>query len=388
MAYEIRMPPLGQTSDELKVAAWLKGEGDEVKVGEPLLEVETDKATLEVEAVVAGTLLKIIHPEGVTVTAGTGIAWIGNAAELPEVQATLAAQGPPAGRARDDEDVVEEPVEPRPAVAASRLDAVPAARRLARESGIELSSIKGTGPGGRIVMSDVEEAVGSPRGAEGTVRPVPRSRRAIAARLQQSIREIPQFSVGATVNMARARSDLDINRADGLKGMTYTHLILRAVAHALRTHPVVNERWLDDGPQLATSSRTDVGLAVAGQNALLIVTIDEPDRAPLTELVKDVNAAVIQAREGMLASRGRAPTVTVSNLGMFDVDRFSAILDPAQTAILAVGRVLERPVVEEGEVHAALVADLTLTVDHRVVDGADAGRFMAAVRRSLEYGLS
>ncbi len=238
---------------------------------------------------------------------------------------------------------------------------MPVARRLAQEHGIDLASVQGSGPGGRIEKQDVLALVDAP---EGELE-LSRHRRAVAERLTRSVQTIPQFSVGVDVEMTSAAARL----AAGPPGLTYTHLLLQATAGALREHPGVNRLWVAEGPRLRQLERADVGLAVAGEETLLVPTIAEPDLLDLPELVAVTDEAVRLAREGKLTAT--PVSITLSNLGMFGVDRFTAIVDPDQTAILAVGAVRER-------------VELTLTVDHRVVDGVLAARFLGAIRARLE----
>ena len=340
MARPVRMPPLGATSDELRIVQWLKEVGSAVEQGELLLEVETDKATLEVEAAVSGTLLAVLHGPGETVTVGEVLAWVG---------------------APGDE------------IPAEKRQAVPVARKLALEHGIDLASVRGSGPGGRIEKQDVLALIDAASAPEGESE-LSRHRRAVAERLTRSVQTIPQFSVAVDVDMTSAASQLAEARAGGLAGLTYTHLLLRATAGALREHPAVNRLWVAEGPRLRQLERADVGLAVAGDDTLLVPTIAEPDLSELGALVEATEEAVRLAREGKVVAAPAA--ITISNLGMFGVDRFTAIVDPDQTAILAVGAVREHG--------GALQAELTLTVDHRIVDGVLAARFLAAIRSRLE----
>ena len=356
MARPVRMPPLGATSDELQIVQWLKEVGAVVEQGEPLLEVETDKATLEVEAAVAGTLLAVLHGAGETVPVGEVIAYVG---------------------APGDDVPVAEPSAP----AAAKRQAVPTARRLAQEHDIDLASVHGSGPGGRIEKQDVLALIDVASAAEGELE-LSRHRRAVAERLTRSVQTIPQFSVAVDVDMRSAAAQLAQARADGLAGLTYTHLLLRATAGALREHPALNRLWVSEGPRLRQLERVDVGLAVAGEDTLLVPTIAEPDLAELSALVDVTAAAERLAREGKVT--GGAAAITLSNLGMFGVDRFSAIVDPDQTAILAVGAVTERVSAAAGEVRVGPWVELTLTVDHRVVDGVLAARFLTAIRARLE----
>lgn len=355
MATPIRMPALAQTSDELRLTAWLKTEGDQVTEGEPLFEAETDKAELEVEAVTSGTLLRCLARPGETVNVGAVVAWIGHPGEdIPQ-----AAPDSPA-----------------------RLPATPAARTLAREHGIDLARLTGSGPGGRIERRDVAAAMdgaGLRQADGGATDAVPPHRRAIAARLSRAA-TVPQFTVSRTVDARQA-----LARAAGLDGVTLTHVLLRAAAAALRAMPDVNRVWLDDGPRYLRLAHCHVGLAIAADDNLIVATIPEPDRLGLEELALMTRRATDEGRRGRLAAAFTArAAMTVSNLGMFGVDRFEAIVDPDQTAILAVGRAVERPAVTPDGIAAVPQLDLALTVDHRTVDGATAARFLAAVCAELE----
>jgi pyruvate dehydrogenase E2 component (dihydrolipoamide acetyltransferase) len=357
MATPIRMPALAQTSDEMRLTAWLKAEGEQVTEGEPLFEAETDKAELEVEATTSGTLLRCVAGPGDEVSTGTVVAWIGDPGE--DIPPTI------------------------PADPSARRPATPAARTLARVRGIDLAQLTGTGPGGRIERIDVLAAADSaqtPGHADGgATTPVPPHRRAIAARLSRAA-AVPQFTVSRTVDARPA-----LARAAGRDGVTLTHVLLQALAAALRAAPPVNRVWLDDGPSFRQLAHCHVGLAIAADDNLIVATIPEPDRLGLEELALTTRRATDDGRRGRLAAAFTAPAaVTLSNLGMFGVDRFEAIVDPDQTAILAVGRVVERPAVTADGIAAVPQLDLTLTVDHRTVDGAAAARFLTAVCAELE----
>ncbi len=369
------MPPLGQTSDELRLTAWLKSVGETVAEGEPLLEVETDKATLEVEASASGTLLRTVLAEGETVLAGTLVGWLGEPGEhVPDNDETgrKPAVPPVPGSAA-----------PRPlqsSTAGHRVLATPAARTLAKELGIDLALVSGTGPGGRIERRDVESnSTTEPEPVSGLDQPVPRNRQAIAGRLLRAT-SVPQFALSRTID---ARAALEL--AEQTEGLTLTHLLLRAVGSTLGRFPRVNRIWVEDGPRLRALERNNVGLAIASDDNLIVATIPEPGRVSLEELVQTVRRAVEEGRAGRLPAAFTEPAaVTVSNLGMFGVDRFEAIVDPDQTAILAVGRVVERPAVTGAGIAAVTQLDLTLTVDHRTVDGAEGARFLAAICEQLE----
>jgi pyruvate dehydrogenase E2 component (dihydrolipoamide acetyltransferase) len=410
MPQEVRMPALGQTSDELRILSWLKREGEHVAMGEPLLEVETDKATLIVESAFTGALQKIERQAGETVEAGTVIAYM----------LTLGESGASKGAQANGTDMGNgaHPVSQGASVRRhnSSVLASPVARRLAREHGIEIASVRGSGPDGRIERKDVEAlssgatALAEPVQAPTVVAPaetapamapappvqppagaqdrdVPRHRQVIAQRLTRSVQMIPQIALMATADMTRARAWLDTQRASGIGGLTYTHLILRAVARALRAHPNVNTLWRGEGPWLRALPQAHVGLAIAGEDTLLVATIAEPDRQELSHLIQSVTEATTRGRVGALIQADLASAaITVSNLGMHRVDAFVAIVDPDQTAILAVGQVAEQAVARNGALYATPQVTLTLTVDHRVADGVAAAKFLETICEDLERG--
>lgn len=371
MAAEIRMPALGQTSDELRILRWLKTEGETVKAGEPLLEIETDKATLEVEAAVSGTLLALRCAEGESAEAGAVIAYVGQPGEeLAPAGPAAAATPPPAA-------------EPS---AGTKVLATPVARHLAREQGIDLAGVRGSGPGGRIEKKDVEALLGTaaPPSAHSDS-PVPRQRQLIAQRVRESAQQVPQIRLTVAVDMDRVRAQLEKERAGGLQGLTYTHLILRAASQALRAHPELNRVWLEQGPQYRSYRRADIGLVIAAADNLLVATIPEPDRLPLAALVAQVRGAVDRGRRAALTQQDAAPVaLSLSNLGMYGIDEFEALVDPAQSAMLAVGRVAEQVVVRQGGIHVVPQLRLSLSVDHRVADGAQAAAFLQTLRQILE----
>jgi pyruvate dehydrogenase E2 component (dihydrolipoamide acetyltransferase) len=364
------MPSLGQTSDEIRIAQWLKKPGETVLEGEPLLEVETDKATLEVEASSSGILVGIVHESGTVVTAGAVIGWIGERGDEIPVEEDSPAAAPPSAKTREPGEPATAPSPP------GRVLAAPVVRALAREHGLEINEIRGSGPGGRVEREDVLAAIGQP-GPEGEL--VPAQRRAIAARLGRAA-AVPQFSLATTVELTRALSELEAT-----PGGTVTHLLLRAVGAALRLHPELNRVWVDDGPRLWTIEPIRVGLAVAVEDRLLVPSLADPDRGTLAALVRRVEALVGDARGGRIAAEhSGAAAVTVSNLGMFGVDWFQAIVDPDQAAILAAGAVKRSPVVTDEGIVAVSQIELVLSVDHRVADGATAARFLQALKAELE----
>jgi pyruvate dehydrogenase E2 component (dihydrolipoamide acetyltransferase) len=419
MAEEVRMPALGQTTDQLLITSWIKAEGDMVRLGEPLCEVETDKATIEVESFVAGTLLRILHKAGETVEVGTPIAYIGVKGEQVPASggSELAAAASPAA--------------PVPNVAASDLQdtekivASPVARQLAKSHGIDLSTIRGSGPRGRIDKEDVQAlvaAMAAPRGAAvlpdstpnaapalpdgepqavppgadgaqqgvsglGTGTLVPRHRQVIAQRLTRSVQTIPHITLCVSIDMRRAREALASGRDAGLEHLSYTHLILRAIARALQSHPAVNRVWSADGggPRYRPIGAANVGLAVAGDDTLLVTTICNADSSSLAELVRSTDEAVRRARSSSLnAADTRPAAIILSNLGMYRVDAFQAIIDPDQSAILATGQIVDQVVAVDGGIHVRPQLRATLSIDHRVADGVQAAKFLEAIAGELE----
>ncbi|MCC7353007.1 MAG: 2-oxo acid dehydrogenase subunit E2 [Anaerolineae bacterium] len=395
MAEEINMPSLGQTTEDIKILAWRKSEGDAVKQGDVLLEVETDKATLEVEAYTSGVLLKIMRAAGEVVEAGSPIAIIGQPGEsaaAPSKAATVSAEAASLsipGKAPA--------VTPPAAAPPGKVLASPVARKLAIDHSVDIAQVTGSGPGGRVEKEDVlayverQKTPVAPAAAPAApqITEAPRHRRALAERLSRSFREIPHIYVTVRVDMTEARKFLAAWPQAGKPRLTYTHLLLQSAARALRAEPRANRVWLDDG-RIKTFTQANVGLAVAGEDSLIVVTIPEPDRMTLDELASYAEAATGRARAGRLTGSDLAEcALTISNLGMYRVDEFSAIIDPQQAAILAVGRVADEPVVLEGQVAIAIRPRMTVTLsaDHRVIDGVAAAKFLDAFRADLEKGV-
>jgi pyruvate dehydrogenase E2 component (dihydrolipoamide acetyltransferase) len=381
------MPSLGQTTDDLRITAWLKAEGDAVALGEPILEVETDKAILQVESSFAGTLLKILRRAEEIVVAGEPIAAIGQAGETVALDSVAPTQ---------PVDATQQPSPPAASATAGseQVLATPVARKMAKENGLDLKTIRGSGPDGRIERKDVEALIAANAGApsshathgDGAAEiAVPRHRQVIAQRLTRSVQTLPQITLNMTVDARAARSLIAARCAAGLAGLTVTHLLLQAVARALRAQPLMNRVWHSDGPTFRQLAHAHVGLAVASDDNLLVATLPEPDRLDLAALVRLSDAAVQRARTGALSQADVVPAaITISNLGMYRVDSFQAIVDPDQSMILAVGRIADQVVAIEGGIHIAPQMTLSLSVDHRVADGAAAATFLNAIREDLE----
>jgi pyruvate dehydrogenase E2 component (dihydrolipoamide acetyltransferase) len=394
VATEVILPRLGQGMESGTIVRWLKSEGEPVEKGEPLFELDTDKVTQEVEAEAAGVLLKIAVPEG-EVPVGQTVAFIGAEGEdVPEV----AAAAPP------QEEIKPVEAEPAPAqeaqqeaVVASgngRVKASPLARRIARERGVELSGIRGTGPDGRIVAEDIERAeAGAPAAPAaapalvpaGEVERVPLSnvRKTIARRLTEAW-QIPVFQLQASADMTRVNALVArLRERDPDVRITVTDVLTKVCAQALMRHREVNAEFTEEAILLHPSA--NVGLAVAAPQGLVVPVIRSAERLSLTEIAGVRADLVGRARESKLrADDLEGGTFTISNLGMYAVESFTAVLNPPQAAIVAVGATEERVVAIGGETAVRPTVTLTCTFDHRAVDGAPAAAFLQTLKESLE----
>jgi pyruvate dehydrogenase E2 component (dihydrolipoyllysine-residue acetyltransferase) len=385
------LPKLGLTMDEGRLVAWLKKEGDRVEAGEILFEVETDKATMEVEAPVAGYIRKLLVAEGEDVPVTKVIALITTTADEP-------VAGPDEGMTPEPAAGVGTPVPPPAAAAApdERIVASPAARHRARELGVDLARIR-PARGDRISIEDVEAAHAAgeaasasptpgsgpladsagPDGGGPAPTPLSRMRRAIAERMAASFRDVPQFSVSRDVDMTAA------NAARTAAGVSYADVLISAVARTLRDHPRLTMRYEPTG--LVPAGGIHVGVAVALDDGLLVPVLRDADAKDLAQISRERAALQEGARAGKLPVEALSGAVfTISNLGQQGVDRFTAIVNPPEAAILAVGRVRDLAIARDGAVVVAPVVTLTLSVDHRSVDGAPAAAFLADLAVRLE----
>ncbi|MBV8944554.1 MAG: 2-oxo acid dehydrogenase subunit E2 [Solirubrobacterales bacterium] len=366
---EVVMPRLSDSMEEGTIVRWLKRDGDRVAQGEPLAEVETDKATVTFDADTDGTL-RILVGEGETVRIGQLIARIGEAPRAPESAPASAENGAP------------------------RAKASPLARRLAQESGVDLSQLAGSGPGGRIVRSDVAAAAEPPapprpgRGNKGalTIQQPSRIQVQIAQRMAESKATIPDFSLHAEVDMEQAvalREQLRKGARDGDVVPSYNDMVVKACALALREHPRANAAYRDGAFELY--ERVNVGIAVAAEDTLIVPTLFDADRKLLPDIAREARALAERVRQRTVTpAELSGATFTVSNLGMYGVASFAAIINPPQAAILAVGELRELPVVREGLLVPGVRMSLVLTCDHRILYGAPAAEFLARVRALLE----
>jgi pyruvate dehydrogenase E2 component (dihydrolipoamide acetyltransferase) len=413
MVRPILMPRPGQMTEECTLLAWHKSEGDRVEKGDILFEIETDKAVMEVEAFDAGVLLRRLVNEGETVPVNAVCAYIGEPGEeipeasVPEAAAVAAAAIAPPGPTTDD---------PLPGVALSappadrgaRLRISPRASRLAAEAGVDPRSLSGSGPEGRIVERDVQAAAavrseraaaasepvatgpGRPqttsapatRDGEDPAHPLSRMRRLIAERMTRSVTSMPQFTVTVAVDvtrLARLRSEL---KAAG-SPLTITDFVMAATARSLVEMPVLNSRT--DGESVWLRRRVHLGLAVAVPNGLVVVVVRDADHLTIDEIHVRAATMAAAARGGRLSPDDMTgSTFSISNLGMFGVEHFTAIVNPGESAILAVSSAIPAPVVIGGGIAIRSIMRLTLSADHRLIDGELAARFLDDLRGRLE----
>lgn len=403
MAEIIRMPKMSDTMTEGVIVSWLKKVGDDIKPGDILAEVETDKATMELENYVKGTLLHIGIEAGGTVPVDAVIAIVGNKGE--DVSSLLAASA--STPAKEKEVAVAEPTAPEPAIQNpvpqknveltsddNRLKASPLAKKLAQEKGISLQSIQGSGDNGRIVKRDVENftpqttaasiAIPQVVGTEQyTEVPVSQMRKAIARRLAESKHTAPHFYLTMSINMDKAISARkQMNEYSEVK-ISVNDIIVKAVAIALRKNPQVNSSWLGD--KIRYNQHIHVGVAVAIEDGLIVPVVKFADNKSISHISAEVKQLADKAKNKKLQpSEFEGNTFTISNLGMYGIDQFTAIINPPDACILAVGAAKETVVAEGGQMKIAQVMKVTLSCDHRVVDGALGSAFLQTLKDLLE----
>ena len=445
----IEMPKMGDTMEEGKILRWIKHEGDQVKKGESLAEVETDKVNIEIESFASGILRKILVPEGASAPIGAGIALVGAPDEpLPEnTGRNGAAKSASAGVHNGQNDnrtpaalapnqtgmTIENSMVPQPTAATinnqapatgehGRIFISPIARRLAEEHRIDYSHIRGTGPNGRIIKMDIEAAVAraaqrpaaivAPQPAAAPAPPVQPEpapaaidagevveipltsmRRTIAKRLSQSMQTAPHFYVTSVIDtgkLADLRQQINAYAANDLVPVkvSFNDLIIKAVARALVRMPQVNISFAED--RLIEKKFVHIGMAVALEQGLIVPVLHNVDRQGILDIARESQRLAEAARTGKLRPEDLSGgTFTVSNLGMFDVESFTAVINPPESAILAVGSITPTPAVVDGQVVVRNRMKVTLSSDHRAIDGATAARFLQEVKRLLEepFGL-
>ncbi len=446
---DVQMPRLSDSMETGKIIRWLKKEGDEVKKGEPLVEIESDKANIEVEAYASGRLSKIAVKEGDSAPIGAVIATIGEAspgatpapeppaqtakpeapAPTPEAHVQRAEKATAQAKPADTEggsgeqypqgapdDRVEAGAasaaalamlrrQPPPPTDGGRVKASPVARRVAEERGIDLSRLEGTGPGGRITREDVEAAGerGAPAAAATAARPaaapattarpteevevieLSKLQATVASRLSQSKFSAPHFYVTSEIAMDDAVRFRDmfnqaVEKADAI---SFNDLVIKAVALALSKFPEVNASWA--GGRIERKRDINIGIAVAMPDGLIVPVLRNADQKSLTDIAHESKALAEKARARRAGPQDlQGNTFTISNLGMYDVDQFTAIINPPDSGILAVGSILDKPVVKDGQVVPAKRMRVTLSVDHRVFYGVTAAQFLQEVKRLLQ----
>ena len=419
MASRVLMPKGSDTMTEGKVLKWLKNEGEKVASGDPLVEIETDKVDMEVESMGSGVLRKVLVKAGEMVPVGQLLAVIGSAeedissmisgdggaaakppAEAPSAEKKAAPAAFPAPQTTAAASVQLVAPAPQPA-AGGRILASPLARRLARDAGVDLSAIQGSGPGGRIIRRDVEGAASapgpvrvphvmpSPQGPEYRDEPLSSMRKIIAQRLAQSLGPIPHFYLTIEVDMRKAKELREsANKINPDLRLSYNDIVVKACASALTQHPDVNASYL--GESIRFHNRIHIGIAVAIEGGGLITpVIRNCDHKTLQEVSAESGDLIARARTRKLKPEEyTGGTFSISNLGMMGIEEFSAVINPPEGAILAVGAVVEKPVVENGQVTAGYRCRLTLSCDHRVVDGATGASFLQTLRQILENPVS
>jgi pyruvate dehydrogenase E2 component (dihydrolipoamide acetyltransferase) len=440
MATDVVMPRLSDSMEEGTILRWMKSPGDSVELGEELVEIETDKANMVYEAPAGGTMIEVVAAEGDTLPIGEVIARLGEAGEVvsggdggggggdghgespspvpgsaaspePRVQAPDPLPAPTPSATQAPEAGQQQP--PAPTVD-GRVKASPLARRIAKERGLDLAGLAGSGPGGRIVKADVERAVAAgpepaaapadvspsaptpgaaerPETAKGSVsfEELNKLQSTVARRMAESKATAPHFYLSVETDMSRAveaRVRLKAAAGEGEPVPSFNDMVVKACAMALREHPRANGAYRDG--RFEIYSRVNVGVAVAARDALVVPTVFDADLKGLRQIATETRALAERVREGTVTPPELSgATFTVSNLGMFGISSFAAVINPPQAGILAVGAIAERPVVRDGEVAVGHVMPMTLACDHRILYGADGARFLDRIRNLLEEPL-
>ena len=398
MATEVKLPRLGQGMESGTIVKWLKSEGDSVEKGGPLYELDTDKVTQEVEAEASGVLLKIAVQEG-EVEVGRTIGVIGEEGEAVADAPSGDANGDAPAGEKEEKAAPEapkpqaEPEQPAAAATNGRVKASPLARRIARERGIELSAISGTGPDGRIVAEDVEKAqagesapaaaAAAPPSGEVESRPLSNVRKTIARRLTQAW-TVPAFQLTVSADMTRANELVQRQRElNPDVRITLTDVITKVSAHALMRHRDMNVQFADDS--LLVFPSADVGIAVAAPQGLVVPVVRGAERLTIAQIAEVRADLVGRARDAKLRAEDlEGGTFTISNLGMYDIDQFIAVLNPPQASILAVGSTRDQVVPRDGDLLVLPLMTMTLTCDHRAVDGATGAEFLKTLKAFVE----
>lgn len=429
MATDIKMPQLSDTMSSGKILIWKKKEGDAVSRGDILAEVETDKANLEIESFFNGTLLKILTPANSSAKVGEVIAVIGAAGESVSVGSAPAASAPAATPAPKAAAPTPSPSTPAPVIPSAplslvtgsdRVKASPLAKRVAEQLHVNLSSVQGSGPNGRIIRRDVEAAAGGSTAPEyqaapaqqyhaapapvappistpafstptepiqpgaGTYTTLSKMRETIARRMQESVNTSPHFYCTASINMGEAlRLREVLKELPEYKGISVNHLVIKAAAYALKREPKVNAAMKNG--QIYQPAQINIGIITAIPDGLLIPVLKEVDSMTLKDVVFEARATIERARAGRPSSTDLSGgTFSISNMGMFDVENFTAIINPGQGGILAVSAVQKQPIVQNGQIVVGSIMKVTVSVDHRIIDGVMSATFLKHFKEALE----
>ena len=425
MATKVIMPKLSPTMEEGQISRWLKKEGDKVSMGEPLAEIDTDKATMEMQALANGVLRKIVITEGQSAPLGQLIAVIGEPDE--DIAALLsdapAAKKPEPPKQAEPEKAPEPPKppqpeakpaapapravdngrQPQPASDSGRMIVSPLAARMAAEAGIDLKTLKGSGPGGRIIKRDIETALSQPKPETAAPRaavqagqfgasayrdePASEIRKVIARRLVTSIGPVPHFFLTTDIEMDRAAEmRRGINALDPDLKISINDIVIKVVAAALIKHPEVNASFQEKF--IRYYEQADIGVAVAIEDGLITPVVRAANQKSLSQIAGEVRELADRARTRKLKPEEyTGATFSISNLGMFGIDEFTAVINPPEGAILAVGAMTPKPVVRDNEIVIRQMMRVTMSCDHRVIDGATGAKFLQTFKKILENPL-
>ena len=413
MAIAVEMPKMSDTMEEGVLVSWLVEEGASLSSGDIIAQVETDKATMDLEVYDDGILLKIVSQEGASIPIGGLIAILGKKGEdISDLLSQYGGDGSPTSAATPapsvesmDSVVEAEPVGGDGAVASSdgRVKASPLARRIAADKSVDLGAVTGSGPEGRIIKRDVEAAASSTRQSKpaapaysastadrpSEVIPISQMRKTIARRLGESKFSAPHFYLNVDIDMeqaieARARMNATAENS-GRSKVSFNDLVVKASALALKDHPAINASWLEKEGQMRRHSAIHVAIAVAIDDGLVTPVIRDADKKGLSDIAAESKDLSSRARTRQLGlDEMEGSTFTTSNLGMLGIDHFTAIINPPNACILAIGGIRDVPVVKDGAVVPGKRMTVTLSCDHRIVDGATGARFLASVKAYLE----
>jgi pyruvate dehydrogenase E2 component (dihydrolipoamide acetyltransferase) len=430
---EVTMPRLSDTMEEGTIASWLKHPGDQVNKGDVIAQIETDKATMDLTAFEAGTLQEILAPEGSTVAIGKPVARIGSgpaasapaqappkpAEAAPPAAAETGAEQPRTPEARENVAEAPEPTakptreetaaDRQPPATDGKVRASPMARHMAAEHGLDLARLSGSGPQGRVIRADVEAAIAAPQaekappaappapeaapaptppapGADDERVPLSQMRRTIARRMAESTRTIPHFFLTTVVDateMGALRKQINEQTAEAGIKVTFNDMVVKGAALAIRKVPEVNVSFAEDS--LIVHKRVHIGIAVATERGLIVPVVRDVDQKSLGQIARETRDLADRANAGKLQPPDYSGgTFTVSNLGMFGVEQFNAVINPPESAILAVGAITREPTERGGEIVFRDRMKLTLSVDHRALDGAIGARYLQALKALLE----